>query len=236
MQGAGARRPDVRRSAIAMAALALLCALAVGAAPPAHAQDCAKGYVALTFDDGPTREMTDALARILEREQVPATFFMVGEHVDDLPGKARKLARRGHAIYNHTYSHARLTDLSDAQIRQEVWRARQSFNDAGLPNGRAVRPPFLAADERVRRVIRNLGYATDMPTYDTEDWEEGLTAAQIVEGVRNGLEPNADYLLHDHQRMETIEALPDIITMVRDDGYCFGQLDETGRVVPPDEI
>ncbi len=236
MGGRVAVRPTTGRALGLLAAAVLCCALVVGGAGPVTAQECPNGHVALTFDDGPTREMTDTLARILRREQVPATFFMVGENVERFPGRARKLARQGHLVYNHTYDHSRLTDLSDAEIRQQVWRARKAFNDAGLSNGKLVRPPFLAADARVRRVIRNLGYTTDMSTFDTEDWEEGFTAAQIVQSVREGLEPNADFLLHDHQRMETVGALPDIISAVRDGGYCFGVLDDTGQVVPPGEV
>lgn len=228
-------RPVIRRSLSLTAGLVLLCTLMVGPAVPVTAQACANGHVALSFDDGPTRESTDDLARILGGAQVPATFFLLGENVEAFPGRARRLADQGHRIYNHSYDHPRLTNVSDKEIRWQVWRARKALNDAGLPNGKLVRPPHGAEDPRVRRVIRNLGYRTNLWTVNTEDWAEDRTAAEITQSVRDGLEPGADFLLHDHQRMETVEALPDIVRVVRDAGYCFGVLDDTGAVVPPDD-
>jgi glycerol-3-phosphate acyltransferase PlsY len=64
--------------------------------------------VALTFDDGPDPAYTPAILDILKEYDIPATFFMVGRHVERYPGLARRIADEGHSLGNHTWSHRRL--------------------------------------------------------------------------------------------------------------------------------
>ena len=61
--------------------------------------------VAITFDDGPSREFTPAILDILKEYDVPATFFMVGSHVEKYPDIAQRIVEEGHAVGNHTHNH-----------------------------------------------------------------------------------------------------------------------------------
>ena len=73
--------------------------------------------LALTFDDGPAPGLTPRLVRLLARLDVKATFFMVGSRVRSAPNEARLVARNGHVIANHAWSHSDLTRLGDSTIR-----------------------------------------------------------------------------------------------------------------------
>src|SRR5690554_5374934 len=72
----------------------------------------ASNKVAITFDDGPSEEFTLAILDILKEYDVPATFFMVGKHVEKYPHVAQRVVEEGHAIGNHTQSHRNLPTLS----------------------------------------------------------------------------------------------------------------------------
>ena len=74
--------------------------------PSVYHGNRARAAIALTFDDGPS-ESTPALLRILDRHQVPATFFMCGQNVERLPAIAHSVAQSGHEIGNHSDSHPR---------------------------------------------------------------------------------------------------------------------------------
>ncbi|HSJ46132.1 MAG TPA: polysaccharide deacetylase family protein [Euzebyales bacterium] len=191
--------------------------------------------MALTFDDGPSRANTARLLDVLTARHAPATFFLVGRNVAARPGRARRIARLGHRIYNHTYDHANLTSLSNRRIRRQIRRAQQAYSAADAPSsGRLVRPPYGAINARVRLVIRDMGFRSVLWTVDTRDWDSATTADQIVSRVIRGLAPGANVLLHDQEDTQaTVTALPRIIRAIRRRGYCPGVVNRYGRTVAP---
>ena len=218
-----------------LVAATLGASLVIAPAAPSMAATCTKGYVALTFDDGPSARHSARLVEILADRRAPATFFLAGRNVAARPGRARRIARAGHRIYNHTYDHARLTSLSARGIRRQMRRAERAFGAAGAPSsGRLVRPPYGAIDARVRRVLGDIGFRTVLWTIDTRDWSSATTADDIVRRVVAGLEPGADVLMHDQEdTYATMRALPRVIRTVRSRGYCLGVVNPRGRVVAP---
>lgn len=231
-----ARGATWSRSATAVAVTgASVAALLIGPASPVTAADCDRGYVALTFDDGPSRANTADLLAILDARRAPATFFLVGRHVAARPGRARRISAAGHRIYNHTHDHAKLTALSDRGIRRQVRRAERAFTAARAPSsGRLVRPPYGIHNRRVRTVLRDMGYRSVLWTIDTRDWDRSTTPRQIVRRVVGGLAPGANVLLHDQEDTQaTLTALPRVIRAIRSRGYCLGVVDRYGRTVAP---
>lgn len=87
--------------------------------------DRSKKQVALTFDDGPHPLTTPLLLSVLRKYNVKATFFLVGERVDQYPELARAEVAEGHSIQNHTYHHERLPILTKAQLMEEVRRCAE---------------------------------------------------------------------------------------------------------------
>lgn len=215
--------------------LGLISTVLLGAASPARAASCENGYVALTFDDGPSRANTARLLDVLETRHTPATFFLVGRNVAARPGKVRRIARLGHRIYNHTYDHPNLTRLSDRGVRRQVRRAERAFTAAGAPSsGRLVRPPYGAINARVRSVLRDIGFRSVLWTIDTRDWDAATTPDQIVRRVVRGLAPGANVLMHDQEDTQaTVTALPRVIRAIRRHGYCPGVVNRDGRTVAP---
>src|SRR5262249_19550213 len=132
----------------------------------------AKKYVALTFDDGPGPDYTATILTTLERTHTPATFFVVGLHVQSYPALVRREARDGFAIGIHTWDHPVMTRLSPAQRAWELSRTVQALHRAlgSTYCLRYWRPPYGAYNKAVVAQARSMGLATVTWDVDPRDW------------------------------------------------------------------
>ncbi|HEU5037068.1 MAG TPA: polysaccharide deacetylase family protein [Nocardioides sp.] len=220
---------------VALVAAVLLPAPATAAAPH-HVVPCSRGLVALTFDDGPLAAVTPRAVRLLERLDVPATFFMVGNRVSASPGLVRTVARAGFAIGNHTWEHTDLTTQTPARARQALTATRRALVDAGVEPTDLARPPYGAIDDRVRRVMSSLELVPVLWTIDSRDWT-GLSPREISRRVVSAVRPHRTNVVLQHDGVTnsaaTLKALPSEISTLRRRGYCFASLDTDGDPTPP---
>lgn len=209
---------------------AVLAAAPQERAQPARARRCT-GKVALTFDDGPAVGTTLRLIRILRRANVPATFFVVGQHVRDHPELVRALERNGFLIGNHTWAHEQLTARSDRQVRLTITATSHVLRRAGVHPTKLMRPPYGAISRRVHADVVGLGLRPVLWTSDSRDWEYG-SPAQIAGRILRSLHRGENVVLqHDGVSRSPISvgAVPQVIRTARRHGFCFTALDERGR-------
>jgi peptidoglycan/xylan/chitin deacetylase (PgdA/CDA1 family) len=178
--------------------------------------------VALTFDDGPSSEVTPRVLDILRQRQAKATFFLVGQQVERNPELARRVSDEGHAIGNHTYSHPPLfCFLSPARLRAEIERAQDA-----ILRVTGVRPRHFRSPVGLRHPILKLALERAalelvlwrLRTYDTRAVTSETLRRRILERVR----PGAIVLLHDRSgpgASAMLSALPDVIDGLRARGY-----------------
>jgi len=191
--------------------------------------------VALTFDaEHPDRPLCppSAPARILDTltdARVPATFFVQGRWASAYPDLARRLPRDGHRIAHHSHFHARMTMLSDAGLREDVREAEEWIR---ATTGADPRPWFRCPfgeghdDARIRDALAELGYLDVHWDVEADDWQEWQTAEGIRERVVEGVcEIGPVVLLHTWPE-PTAEALPRIISDLRERDARFLTLDE----------
>lgn len=158
---------------------------------------CARKYVALTLDDGPTPEGTDQLLSLLERHQARATFFLVGDSLERFPEAGARIARAGHEIGNHSYSHSRMIFRSQDFIRREVEQTDRAIRATGYAGEILFRPPFGKKLFGLPWYLSQTGRKTLMwsiepeSTSGVEQTPEGI-AAHVAAVVR----PGAILLLH----------------------------------------
>jgi peptidoglycan/xylan/chitin deacetylase (PgdA/CDA1 family) len=227
---------------LAAAALALPVALSAVTGSAAttttgseHPRPCHQ-RMALTFDDGPSHYRTQTL-RTLRRQHVPATFFDVGMRVAANPQFAGFQAREGHLVLNHTWSHPHLPALTPVQVRSQVQRTQRVLRQAGAPMPfKLLRPPFGDVNEAVSNELTRLGY--HYVTWDVVavDWDVTTTSAEIRDTIVKEFRPGLVILMHDGPVDSAAgaavqAALPQIIRRARQQGYCFGQLNQRGQVV-----
>ncbi|MGF0164158.1 polysaccharide deacetylase family protein [Streptomyces koyangensis] len=241
------RRPHrIRRTAVAALALAALTALtsctpetvapaderaraheAGGDGKPAARVKLAKGEVdcavakciALTFDGGPGKD-TPELLDLLQREEVPATFFLLGKkHIEKYPETVRRIAEEGHEVANHTWNHPRLTEIEPDEIREELTRTQKEIARLTGSEPTLMRPPQGRTDDTVSEISKELGlsqvlWSTTAKDYSTND-SELITERTLDQAGRDGV-----ILLHDIYQ-GTVPAVPGIIHALKKDGYTF---------------
>lgn len=173
------------------------------------------GKVALTFDDGPTA-LTPEYLDVLERLEVRATFFVVGELCRAHPELLAEISERGHELAGHGYTHRRFTELSERELRSEL-----DSTQALLPSRGArelVRPPFGAISLRSMLTCARAGYTTVLWSVDSNDWCN-LEASSVAQPFRaRPLAAGEIVLLHDGQPW-TLDALPEIVDSLRKVGH-----------------
>jgi peptidoglycan/xylan/chitin deacetylase (PgdA/CDA1 family) len=192
-------------------------------------------YVAITFDDGPHPDLTPRLLDILAERNIRATFFVVGNNAQKYRHILRRAINEGHEIGNHTMTHARLTDLSDAEVVAEVAGCRDAIVAAATVPPSAIRPPYGAVNNRLRNLfLREFGYPTILWNIDPRDWDATVSDDEVITTIIDGV---ADWfsapvpdtgpiiLMHDiHER--TIQIVPTILDALLAQGYSFVTVSE----------
>ncbi len=158
--------------------------------------------VALTFDDGPNGRTTLDLLDLLARHNARATFFLVGQHVQQQPEIVRAVHAAGHLIGNHTWTHPWLVYRSERTIRDELQRTNSALEDTLGEAVHYFRPPHGARRWAVLRIARELGLATVQWNAVGLDWLP-IPAERIVANIAKGIATahrrhrGANILLHD---------------------------------------
>jgi peptidoglycan/xylan/chitin deacetylase (PgdA/CDA1 family) len=171
--------------------------------------------LALTFDDGP-HELTERYLEVLAAAKARATFFVVGRECVAHPGAVEAIARAGHEVAGHGFTHTEFTKLGTRELRDELERT-----SALLPRARwhpMVRPPRGVITPRSIARVARAGYACAMWSHDTLDWE-ARTADEVLRRARpEDVAPGDIVLLHEGKPW-TLEALPRLLAGFQGAGY-----------------
>lgn len=177
-------------------------------------------YIALTFDDGPVASNTSRLLDILRQRNIKATFYVIGERVQNNQSLTRRITSEGHEIGNHTWTHGNLANMSDGQVRQELDRTRDAIVAATGTKPRTLRPPYGSLRQEQRSwIFREYGYPTVMWDVDPEDWKKpgsSVISNRILSATKNG----SIILVHD-LHSASVDAVPATVDGLLRQGYKF---------------
>jgi peptidoglycan/xylan/chitin deacetylase (PgdA/CDA1 family) len=174
--------------------------------------------VAIGFDDGPSA-LTPAFARMLERNNARATFFLIGAQLSaTYRATLLRALRDGDVLGDHTFTHPDL--LRSGQVAAQLSRTRAAIRSLTGYTPCVFRPPYGAYDQSTVRIAGSLGLATVIWSVDPTDWALPGTQA-IAQRVLAQVQPGAIILSHDGggPRGETLAAYPTIISTLRHRGY-----------------
>ncbi|MCL6570614.1 MAG: polysaccharide deacetylase family protein [Bacillus sp. (in: Bacteria)] len=181
--------------------------------------------VALTFDDGPTKNV-EQLLPLLDKYQAKATFFLIGKEMEDYPEVAQRIVAAGHQIGNHTYSHQRMVFKTPSYIKEEIEKTDQLIREAGYQGEIDVRPP------NGKKLIGLPFYLNkhnrDTITWNLEPDSYYTSTADKVNYVKEQIKPGSIILLHpmyDKTGEEQI-AIEGILQVLSDEGYTFVTVNE----------
>jgi peptidoglycan/xylan/chitin deacetylase (PgdA/CDA1 family) len=192
-----------------------------------------RNEIALTIDDGPDPLVTRPVLEILDRYQVKATFFQIGDHAMKHPELCREIIERGHAIENHSQRHKLYFSLMGSNgIMREITDGQET-----LSHITSIRPQFFRAPAGLRNpflepVLSRLGLkltSWSVRAFDTQNGNVEKVKHKLIAGLR----PGAIILLHDGNAARTkadepiiLAVLPAILEAAREKGLHFVTLAE----------
>lgn len=182
-----------------------------------------KPMVALTFDDGPSA-YTDRLLRCLQKNDVKATFFLVGSSAGRYPDTIRKAYRMGCEIGNHTYSHPSLSSLSAQGIQDQVNSVNRLVREITGKNPTLLRPPY---GDYNSNVCANAGLPVILWSVDTRDWAT-RNADSIVSHIQTHVSDGDIILMHDTYA-QSVDAAEMIIPWLKSKGYQMVTVSELAK-------
>ncbi|WP_100404174.1 polysaccharide deacetylase family protein [Bacillus sp. FJAT-42315] len=181
--------------------------------------------VALTFDDGPTKN-TDQILQLLNKYKVKATFFLIGEEIEKNFEETKKIIEAGHQMGNHTFSHQRMIFKTPSYIKEEIEKTDQLIQMAGYSDEIDFRPPN-------GKKLVGLPYYLNKHNRETITWSLEpdtyyTTASDKATYVKEHIQPGSIILMHamyDDTGKE-LQAVEGILQALLNEGYTFVTVDE----------
>lgn len=212
--------------------------LAVILAAPCRACALEKGWLALTFDDGPSGELTEALLEGLREREVKATFFVCGYRAAEFPDALRHIAEAGHEIGLHSCCHDYMHKMSKAEVLNDLIACQEQVEQACGVRARLFRPPGGLYSDALLDAAVELELPLILWSVDPQDWDVRLAKAARQHIDANAF-PGAVILMHELS-MDSVRSALGVIDDLRREGYRFCTVSElaahAGEALEPGAI
>ena len=183
----------------------------------------------LTFDCGYENGYTPAILDALEKHNVKAAFFVVGNYLETSPDLVKRMVEEGHIVGNHTYHHPDMSQISDpASFQEEITSLEKKYQEiTGLEMQKFYRPPQGKYSESNLKMAQELGYQTVFWSlaYVDRYVDQQPTQEEAYAKLLPRIHPGAVVLLHSTSKTNA-EILDDLLTKWEQEGYTFGTLNE----------
>lgn len=188
-----------------------------------------KKVIALTFDDGPSKNV-DKLLPLLDKYNAKATFFLIGSDLKKHPEEGRKIAEAGHQIGNHTYSHNRMVFKTPSYIKEEIEKTDQLIRKTGFKGEIDFRPPngkkLVGLPYYLKKHHRNtITWSLEPDTYYNSPSDK-------VTYVKKNVKPGAIILMHPmyDDTGKELKAIEGILQALTEEGYTFVTVNELKKL------
>ena len=179
--------------------------------------------VVLSFDDGPHPKYTLEILEILDRYNVKALFFVIGNNVNTHPEIANEIIKRGHQIGVHTQSHSNFFGLfGQKKVQSEIELCSKSIQKATGKVTQLFRPPFGVTNPIISGVVQLQNFQSigwNVRSFDTTT----KNVDTIIKRVTSQVSAKSIVLLHD-RLPQTVGSLPEIIKTIKGMGFDIGAL------------
>ena len=184
--------------------------------------------IALTFDDGPWPETTEKVLAALKKENVKATFYMVGQPLQSFPELGKKVLADGHAIANHTLHHW-YKQMSPLVAQREIEDTQKIIREILNVETAYFRPPGGVLTNGLVAYAQKQGQSVNMWSVDSNDSHPKRPSPEaMLKTILAQATPGGIVLMHDGggSHNNTALAVPQIITKLREQGYRFVTMPE----------
>jgi len=184
---------------------------------PIYCVDREDNKIAITFDCAWGNSNTDELLTILKKENVRATFFVTGEFCDKYPEDVLKIFKAGHEIQNHSDKHPHITGININELIHDTREAGRKIRLITDTQPTLYRGPYGEYDNNSIFTVEGMGYKYVQWSVDSLDWQEP-DAKTMTKKVLGSVKSGAILLFHN-DLANTTEALPEIISGLKQKGY-----------------
>lgn len=224
--------------AVWLVCISLVLSVPAGAESPEEQEQRPVGYVALTFDDGPSGTLTEELLDGLRERGARATFFLCGYRMEQYPSALSRYGPEGHEVGVHSTVHADLTKLRPKEIHEDMKNtAQQIFIATGL-RPKVMRPPGGAYNETVQKEAADEDMSIILWSVDPRDWASHNTQAVLRTMAKST--GNGDIILMHDMSSSSVEAALKLVDEMQAKGYAFVTVSELaelkGEELVPGEI
>lgn len=179
--------------------------------------------VYLTFDDGPTPEITEWVLTQLKKYNFRATFFCIGNNIEKHPELFNQLIVDGHAIGNHTFNHVKGWNTPNKTYLKEVEKCEGMIQHYSINQNlsKLFRPPYGKIKPLQSRKLRKLGYKIIMWDVLSADYKQTITKEKCLENVVKNVESGSIIVFHDSiKAFPNLEyVLPKTLQFLSENGY-----------------
>lgn len=187
----------------------------------------AKKEVYLTFDDGPTPEITAWTLNELQKHKAQATFFCIGNNIEKHPDLFKRIVESGHAIGNHTFNHLKgwKTDLNT--YIENTHLCQKQFDSKNLPFVNLFRPPYGKIKNSQANALQQLGYKIIMWDIISQDYDKTVSEEMCVKNVIQHVKPGSIIVFHDSiKASQNLKyALPKVLKFLNENGFVCSKID-----------
>ena len=180
--------------------------------------------VSLSFDCAWGVEHTDEILKALKVGEVKATWFMVEFWTEKYPEYVKKIDEAGHEIGTHSSTHSYMSKQNSEEIKLELSTSSEAIKSITGKEVNLFRPPYGDYDDELIKTASEQGYYTIQWDTDSLDWKD-LSATDIAMRVINGVSCGSIILMHNNG-LHTAEAVPIIISTLKNRGYSFVPIGE----------
>lgn len=190
--------------------------------------------VYLTFDDGPTPKVTEWVLDILEKENINATFFCIGNNIEKYPDTFKKIIEKGHTIGNHTFNHLKGWKTSTKKYLENVELCRRIIQQSEIntwpkselsetnQKSKIFRPPYGKIKLIQSILLRKKGYKIVMWDILSEDYNQAISPEKCLENIKKSTSGSI-IVFHDSLKAQKNleQILPKAIKLLKNKGLIF---------------
>jgi peptidoglycan/xylan/chitin deacetylase (PgdA/CDA1 family) len=182
----------------------------------------------LTFDDGPTPNITEKVLEILANYNAEATFFCIGKNIVENPAIYQQVLDNGHAVGNHTYNHLKGWKSDNATYIDNVEKTQCILNSIS-PNlySKLFRPPYGRLKPSQGKALQKLDYKIIMWDVLAIDWDSSISKEEVLDNIISNTVDGSIVVLHDSQKasVHMLYALPRALAYFSKKGFCFKKIE-----------
>ena len=191
---------------------------------PIYSVETPEKKVAVTFNCAWEADDIPEILALLKKYEAKATFFILGQWAKENPDSVKMIFEAGHEIGTHSNTHPDMAKITMEKTREELFRSCEYIEKACGEKPKLFRAPSGSYSSELIKNVSEMGFITIQWDVDSRDWKN-KTAAEMVESVTKNVRRGSIILFHSGKK-NTLEALPQILEILKNGGYEFAKVSE----------